>query len=123
MYVQAIALKALSTVQLTSDESTILAWMRSSTWEAVAGARDPIPFKTKVPEFYKGVQLYRLQTGGPSAGAIGPLELFLKKLALQGVITKQDLYPLTGHSNQPRYLSLKKVDLDNLGVGKHEEED
>lgn len=123
MHIQAIPLKPLSSIELTAEESIILKWVRTAQWESVAGAKVPIPYKAKVPEFYGGVRLYRMQAGGASAGSLGALEVFIKKLGLQGVITKQTLYPVEGHGNQPRYLSLKKADLDNLGVGKEEEEE
>jgi hypothetical protein len=123
MQIQAIPLKPLSSITLTAEDNIILKWVRTAQWQPVAGAHEPIPYKAKVPEFYGGVRLYRMQAGGASAGSLGALELFIKKLGLQGVITKQALYPLEGHGNQPRYLSLKKADLDNLGVGKAEEEE
>jgi len=123
MQVQAAALKPLGSIELTADDTVILKWIRSAAWEPVKGAHEPIPYKAKVPEFYGGVRLYRLQAGGASAGSLGALELFIKKLGLQGVITKQALYPVEGHGNQPRYLSLKKADLTNLGVGQREEDE
>jgi hypothetical protein len=122
MYIQSTPLKPLSGVALTAEESAILKWLRSVAWESVAGAREPT-LKAKVPEFYGGVRLYRMQAGGPSAGSLGALELFIKKLGLQGVIGKPGLYPVEGHGNQPRYLSLKAADIDNLGVGAQEEEE
>jgi hypothetical protein len=122
MHIQAIPLKPLASIELTAEENIILKWLRTVPWEPVAGAHERIPYKAKVPEFYGGARLYRMQAGGASAGSLGALELFIKKLGLQGVITKQALYPVEGHGNQPRYLSLKKAELDNLGVGKEEEE-
>jgi len=121
MYIKITPLKPLDTVSLTPDESTMLKWIRSVAWEIVKGAREPIPYKAKVPQYYDGVQLYRMQAGGASAGSLGALEIFIKKLAIHGVITKQGPYPMEGHGSQPRYLSLNKTDLDNLGVGKEEE--
>jgi hypothetical protein len=123
MHIQPTKLKPLGSIELTADDSAILKWIRSASWEPVTGAHEPIPYKAKVPEFYGGVRLYRMQAGGASAGSLGALELFVKKLGLQGVLTKQSLYPVEGHGNQPRYLSLKKADLDNLGVGQDEEEE
>jgi len=123
MHIQIAALKPLSSIQLTVEETAILKWLRSAAWEPVIGAHEPIPYKAKVPEFYGGIRLYRMQAGGASAGSLGVLELFIKKLGLQGIIAKQELYPLSGHGAQPRYLSLKKADLDNLGVGQEEDEE
>jgi hypothetical protein len=123
MYIKETPLKPLDGMELSAEDAIILKWLRNVTWEAVAGAREPIPYKAKVPEFYGGVRFYRLQAGGASAGSLGALELFIRKLGLQGVIGKQELYPVSGHGNQPRYLSLKKADLDNLGVGRQEEEE
>jgi len=121
MHVASIQLKPLSTISLSPDETRIMKWIRSAHWEAQTGAREPIPYKTKVPEFYGGVRLYNMQ-GTQGGNALGTLELFIKKLQMSGVISKQELYPLTGHGNA-RALSLKKMDLDNLGVGKAEEDE
>ena len=96
----------------------MLAWMRATAWEADTSAREPIPYKTKVPEFYSGVRLFGMGGGGAQGG----LELFIKKLQYGGVIGKQELYPVGGHG-AARTLSLKKADLDNLGVGGDVEED
>ncbi len=111
-------LKPLSTIQLTPEENTILKWLRSTPWEEVKGDTGAISYKTKVPQFYGGARLYALQAGGP-----GVLELFIKKLGFLGIIDKQELYPVAGIGNQPRFLSLKKADLDNLGVGRGDDED
>jgi hypothetical protein len=117
------ALKSVSEVTLNPDETKILKWIKSAKWEAVTEARPPIPYKAKVPEFFGGVRLYKMQGGAPSAGgALGALELFIKKLEYQGVLGKQDLYPVSTQGDA-RYLLLKKADLDSLGVGKAEEED
>jgi hypothetical protein len=115
-------LNPLSSLTLTQSEQTILKWIRSVNWEPVKDAHAPIPYKAKVPEFYGGVRLYNMQAGGSSSGSLGALELFIKKVQISGVIGKQELYPLAGHGNL-RFLSLKKADLDNLGVGQEEEED
>lgn len=123
MHMQEKHLKPLSAVELTSDEEIMLKWIRSARWEAVPGAKAPVPYKAKVPEFYLGVKLYRKQSGGASAGSLGALEIFIKRLGFAGIVGKQDLYPVSGHGNEPRFLMLKKADLDNLGVGKEEEEE
>lgn len=123
MHIEVRQLKPLESVEMTPDEQVMLKWIRSAKWEVVANAKEPVPYKAKVPEFYLGVKLYRKQAGGPSAGSLGALEIFIKKLGFAGVISKQDLYPVTGHGNESRYLMLKKADLDNLGVGKEEEEE
>ena len=123
MQIKENALKSLSDISLTVEENAILKWIRSVKWEAVNGPHGSVSYKAKVPEFFNGARLYRVAAGGPSAGSLGPLELFVKKLGLQGVIGKQELYPVSGIGTQPRYISLKKPDLDNLGVGRQEEED
>jgi hypothetical protein len=112
MQVPVKQLKPLSSLQLTPEEHKIVAWMRKAAWEPQADAREPIPYKAKVPEFFGGVRLYNMQSGG----ALGPLDLFIKKIEYQGVITKQSLYPVSVQGTA-RYLSLAKADLDNLGVG------
>lgn len=122
MYIQSAPLKPLASLQLTSDENTMLKWLRTATWEAVSGGREAL-HKAKVPQYYGGVQLYRMQAGGASAGSLGALEIFIKKLAIHDIITKQGLYPVEGHGAQARYLSLKKADLDNLGVGREEDDE
>ena len=115
-------LNPLKNVSLSADESKMLAWLRSASWEAQPATREPIPYKAKVPEFYGGVRLYRVQTGPANAGSQSPLELFLKKLQYQGVIAKHEAYPLAGHGTA-RFLSLTKAELDNLGVGGEDEEE
>lgn len=110
-------LKPISGVELTADEKTILKWIRSAKWDAQPDARDPIPYKAKVPEFFGGVRLYKVQGGAVSgAGAMGALDLFIKKIEFHGVISKQDLYPVTAQGTA-RYLMLRKKDLENLSVG------
>jgi hypothetical protein len=123
MHMQEKLLKPLDGVELSSDEEVMLKWIRSVRWEAMKGTREPISYRAKVPEFYLGVKLYRKQAGGASAGSLGALEIFIKKLGFAAVIGKQDLYPVSGHGNEPRFLMLKKADLDNLGVGKEAEEE
>lgn len=116
-------LNPLSVAELTEDEKSILQWIRHADWIPQRGARDPIPYKAKVPEFFKGVRLYKVQGGAVTgAGAMGALDLFVKKVQFQGVISKQDLYPVTAEGTA-RFLSLKKADLDNLGVGADTDED
>lgn len=123
MQVAAKTLKPVSEVQLTADEAKILKWLKSAEWQPQNDARPPIPYKARVPEFFGGVRMYKLQGGAPTAGgALGALELFIKKLEYAGVLTKQDLYPVSVQGNV-RYLALKKADLDSLGVGKDEEEE
>ncbi len=121
MQLAAKPLNPLKNIELSKDELTILKWIKSANWEPVKDAHTPIPYKTKVPEFFGGVRLYNMQAGG-AGGALGILELFIKKLQIQGVISKQELYPLAGHGSA-RFLSLKKADLDNLGVGQDDEEE
>ena len=115
------ALKPISSIELTADETKMLKWLKRTAWEAQKDQHEPIPYKTKVPEFYDGVRLYKMQ-GSAGGGSLGLLELFIKKLQHNGIIGKQDIYPLAGHGNV-RTISLKKADLDNLGVDKAEEED
>src|SRR5688500_5311632 len=112
MHIQDKPLKPLTSIQLSADESKILQWMRSASWEAQTGARDPIPYKAKVPEFFGGVRLYRMQAGGGSAPSHNALELFIKKLEFQGCIARQELYPLAVEGGA-RFLSLKKAELEN----------
>jgi hypothetical protein len=121
MHIAPKQLNPLHSIQLTPDEEKIVSWFRKAVWEAQPTTREPIPYKTKVPEFFGGVRLYHMQAGG-GASAQSPLERFIKKLEYQGVITKQDLYPLTIVAGA-RFLCLKKVDLDNLGVGQESEEE
>lgn len=122
LYAQTVQLKPLTDITLSKEDSAILAWIRSAQWELVKDAKSPQPFKAKVPEFYKGARLYQMHAG-PGGSAAQGIELFVKKLGIQGIISKQALYPLSGHGNQPRYLTLAKADLDNLGVGKDEEDE
>jgi len=121
MHIQPKQLKPLESIQLSEDESKILKWLKAAVWAPDTAANEPIPYKTTVPQFFSGVRLYGAVPGKAGAGSLGALELFIKKLEYQGVITKQELYPVTGHG-LTRFLSLKKVDLANLGVGKEEEE-
>src|SRR5688572_10008420 len=121
MHIQDKPLKPLASIQLSADENKILQWMRGASWEAQADARDPIPYKAKVPEFFGGVRLYRMQSGGGGASH-NALELFIKKLEFQGCIARQELYPLTVEGGA-RFLSLKKAELDNLGVGREAEDE
>ena len=121
MQVQEAKLNPLSGIELKADEIVMLKWLRSVSWQQVAGPHGAVAFKAKIPEFYGGVRLYNMQAG--AGGALGALELFIKRLGLQGVIGKQTLYPIEGHGTQPRYLSLKKADMENLGVGKAEEDE
>lgn len=116
MHILATPLKPLSSVTLSKDEGKILTWLRSADWKPEAGAREPVPFKAKVPEFYSGVRLYSMQ-GGTSSGSMSPLALFIKKLEHQGVIKKQGIDPVAGHGGA-RFLLLTKLELDNLGVGR-----
>lgn len=116
MQVPVNQLKPLSSVQLSADENKMLAWLRSTKWEPQADVRD-VPYKAKLPEFFGGVRLYNVQGGAGASGAHGALSLLIKKLEYKGVISKQELYPVVTQGNA-RFLSLKKADLDNLGVGK-----
>ena len=116
------SLKSLQAIQLSADENKMLQWLRGASWEPQTDARDPIPYKAKVPEFFGGVRLYRVQASGASSGGHNALDLFIKKLEYQGCITKQGLYPLVVQ-NGARFLLLKKVDLENIGVGKSDDED
>lgn len=122
MHIQDTPLKPLSGIELTPDETIMMKWLRTVPWIAVKDSREA-SCKARVPEFYSGVKLYRKQAGGASAGSLGALEIFIKKLGFSGIISKQNLYPVTGHGTEPRYLTLRKTDLDNLGVGKDEEEE
>ena len=123
MQVQQTQLKPLSGVQLTPDESTIVKWMRSVKWEPQADAREPIPYRAKVPEFFSGVRFFKVAGGAVSGGgAMGALDLFIKKIQYQGIISKQDLYPVITQGAS-RFLVLKKIDLDNLGVGNSDDDE
>lgn len=116
-------LKPISAVELTVDEQKILQWMRRAKWEPQIGAKEPIPYKVKVPEFFSGVRLYKTQAGpATGAGAMGALDLLVKKLQFQSVISRQELYPVVTQG-AARFLSLKKADLNNLGVGAEDSED
>jgi hypothetical protein len=119
MHIAPKQLTPLKSLQFSPEENKMLGWLKSAAWEEQSDAREPIPYRAKVPEFFGGTRLYHMSAGG---GAQGPLELFIKKLEYQGVITKQDLYPVTIKGNA-RFLSLKKADLENLGIGQGEEED
>lgn len=123
MHVQQQQLNPVSGIELTGDEAVIIKWIRSVKWEAQQGEREPIPYKAKVPEFFNGVRMYKVQGGATSgAGAMGALDLLIKKLQFQGVISKQDLYPVITQGTA-RYLMLRKTDLDNLGAGRGGDED
>lgn len=122
MQVQATPLKPLSGIQLTQDDESILKWIRSAKWEPQTG-HAPISYKAKVPEFYNGVKFYKVQAGASSgAGAMGAVDVFIKKIEYQGVISKQGLYPVITEGGV-RYLLLRKADLDNLGFGAPVDED
>jgi hypothetical protein len=123
MQVKDTPLNPLGSIQLSPPENSMLKWIRTASWDAVQGAHGATNYRAKIPEFFGGVRLYTLQGGGAHASAQGALELFIRKLGLQGVIAKQALYPIEGHGSAPRYLCLKKADLDNLGVGQKEEEE
>jgi hypothetical protein len=122
MYASVQQLKPLTGVQLSPDERKMIEWIRSAQWEEQTDMREPHPYKAKVPEFFGGVRLYRVQAGPGAGGGQAPLEIFIKKLEYQGVITKKDMYPLTV-TNAARFLSLTKADMDNLGVGQDDEDD
>jgi hypothetical protein len=122
MQVQSKSLKPLSTIQLSADEKKLLQWLKSVAWEPQAGTHEPIPYKAKVPEFFGGVRLFQMQGGGGAGAAYGAIGLFIKKLESQGVISKQDLYPITTQGSA-RYISLKKADLENLGAGQDEDDE
>jgi hypothetical protein len=122
MQVPVNQLKSLANVELSADENKILSWLRSATWENQEDARDPTLYKAKLPEFYSGVRLYNMQGGAGASGAHGALSLLIKKLEYQGVLSKQELYPVVTNGNA-RFLSLKKAELDNIGVGQDDEED
>jgi hypothetical protein len=119
MHILAKPLTPLKSLQFSAEENKLLNWLKNASWEEKNGAKEPI-FQAKVPEFFGGTRLYHVKAGG-AAGAQGPLELFIKKLEYQGAISKQDLYPITIQGNA-RFLSLKKADLENLGIGQAEED-
>jgi hypothetical protein len=116
------ALEPLASLSLSAEDKIILKWLRAVRWETAAGPHGSIVYTAKVPEFYGSVRLYRMQAGG-TPGSLGALELFIKKLALQRVISKQEMYPVSGHGTQARFISFKKADMDNLGIGKEDEDD
>lgn len=120
MHIAQKTLNPVGSASLTAEETKILGWLRSAKWEPLAGTREPT-LKTKVPEFFSGVRLYSMQAGN-RAGAIGALELLLKKLQYQGVISKPEGDPVTMQGTA-RYLSLKKSDLDHLGAGQAENDE
>ena len=115
------ALVPLSRIQLSAEEKKILGWLREAAWEKVVEAREPTA-RAKVPEFFGGVRLYRIQASGGAAGSQNPLELFIKKLGFQGVIGKQEMYPLVVEGGA-RFVVLKQAELDNLGVGTQEDDE
>lgn len=122
MQFQAAPLKPLSGIQLTPDDQSILKWIRNAKWEPQAG-QEPIFYKAKVPEFYNGVKFFKVQAGAASgAGAMGAVDVFIKKIEYQGVISKQGLYPVITEGGA-RFLQLRKADLNNLGVGAPVDED
>ncbi len=118
MYAADKQLKPLGSIELSEDERKILGWLREAPWEKVAEAREPT-LRAKVPEFFGGVRLYRMQAG---SGAQNAVEMLIKKLGFQGVIGKQDMYPLIVQG-VARYLVLKQAELDNLGAGGDGDED
>jgi hypothetical protein len=117
MHIAPQQLRPLANVELSTNEAKILEWLRSAKWEAQQGAHSPQ--KTKVPEYYSGVRLYSMQGHDAAQGA---LEIFLKKLQYQNVISKLDIYPLAGHGAS-RFLTLPKADLENLAIPGKEAED
>lgn len=119
MHIAPTQLKKLQDSEFSEAEHRMLEWLKSAAWQPQTGAREPIPYKAKVPEFFGGVRLYHVASGG---GSQGPLDLFIKKLQYQGAISKQDMYPVSIEGNA-RFLSLKKADLDNLGVGQNTGDD
>lgn len=119
MHIAPTQLKKLRDNEFSENELKMLDWLRGADWQAQTGAREPIPYKAKVPEFFGGVRLYHVAAGGSSQG---PLDLFIKKLQYQGVISKQDLYPVTAEG-AARFLSLRKADLDNLGVSQQADDE
>ncbi|NBO18843.1 MAG: hypothetical protein EBV03_06390 [Proteobacteria bacterium] len=120
MHIEVKKLKPLSSVSLTPDEEKMLRWLRAAPWEKLPDIREPT-LRAKVPEFFSGVRLYQMQAGG-AGGAQGLLGLFIKKLEYQGVLSKQDMHPVAAQGNA-RYLALKQTDLDNLGVGQHDDDE
>lgn len=121
MFMKAAVLNPIHSIQLKPEEAIILKWLRSVAWTPVTDRREPVPYKARIPEFFGGVRLYPLQSS--QSGGVGALELFIRRLSIQGIITKTELYPIEGRGSQTRYLYLKKADLDNLGVGQPDDED
>ncbi len=121
MHILEKPLKPLGSVSLTTEETKILRWIQSAPWEAQP-APPPNMYKAKVPEFFNGARLYRVQGGSTGGTALGALDLLIKKLEHQGVLTKQQLYPVITQNNA-RFLVLKKAEMDNLGVGQAPEEE
>lgn len=114
MFAATTPLKSLSSVELSAEESSVLSWVRAAVWEPVDGGK----MRAKVPEFFGGVRLYRMQAGAGKDA----LEMFIKKLGFQGVIRKQDLYPVFALAGA-RYVMLSKEELAHLGVGQDDDED
>ena len=110
MHIEVKPLKSLSTVSLTSEEGKLLSWLRSAPWQPVSDAREPT-LRAKVPEFFGGVRLYIIQGGGPQGR--NALDLLIKKLEYQGVLSRQDMYPVQVEG-AARYVSLKASDVANL---------
>ena len=123
MHIEVKKLKSLSAVALNPDEEKMLSWLRRAPWEKLPDIREPT-YRAKVPEFFNGVRMYQMQGGGGggAGSAQGLLGLFIKKLEYQGVLSKQDMHPVTSQGSA-RYLSLKKSDMDNIGVGGSDDED
>lgn len=113
-------LKRLDTAALSTDERKMLGWIRDASWEKQPEGREAT-FKAKVPEFFGGVRLFRIAAGG-QAGALNPLENFIKKMAFQGCLSKQGLSPLVVQG-AARFLVLTKAEMDNLGVGQDEDDE
>ena len=111
-------LKPLDSAGLSTDERKMLACLRAATWEAQPEGKEPT-FRAKIPEFFGGVRLYRVAAGGPVGN---PVEMLIKKLAFQGSISKQGLYPLAVQG-VARYLVLSQAEMDNLGIGQDDDED
>ena len=123
MHIQTAALKPLESVTLSAEEKAILIWIRNASWQIVADAKEPKPYKAKVPEYYKGTRLYRMQAVSSGNASVGGLDMLIRKLSISGIISKQGPYPVSGHGSEPRFLTLPKTDLDNLGVGKDDEDE
>jgi hypothetical protein len=121
MHVAHKPLTPLPAIELSPDDKKILAWFRQAAWEIQHQAQGVL-YKAKVPEFFNGVRLYRVQGGTAPGSSQGALEIFMKKLEYQGALGKQQMYPLLVQGNT-RFLQLTKAELDNLGVGQAEEEE